>query len=314
MYSSGNKGNMNTSSSRQNLLGGASSSSLAAAGGTSSNSLDAPGNASSAFSAIDKVRDVITQLDNEISDLRRRQQRVLQSIEPEEQSRAEEKLARTVDEINRKNRWIRMKLKKMDGELKRYTGNDYTARQNQHRAATQAFMAAIQRLSSEQLEFKDRQQKALQRQWRILHPDATEEELQSLGTEYAGARMFAMDMASDMQERFALEEARARHDEMLSLEKSVEELAQLFLDMQDMVNSQGEQVVTITQHVEESREATQKASKELKDAVVKQKKRRRLKWIIACCCVLLLLIVGIVVFVEVGLPIIQASNSRRNSS
>ena len=94
---------------------------------------------------------------------------------------------------------------------------------------------------------------------------------------------------------------------MLALEKSVEELAQLFMDMQDMVNQQGEQIVTITQHVEESQEATEKATKELKDAVVKQKKSRRLKWILFCCCFWLLVIVGIVVFVEVGLPIIRAS-------
>ena len=168
-------------------------------------------------------------------------------------------------------------------------------------------MEAIQRLSSEQLEFQGRQKQVLQRQWRILHPEATDQEIESLGTEYAGAQMFAMDMATDMQERYALEEARTRHDEMLALEKSVEELAQLFIDMQDMVNQQGEQIVTITQHVEESQEATEKATKELKDAVVKQKKSRRLKWILFCCCFWLLVIVGIVVLVEVGLPIIRAA-------
>lgn len=77
------------------------------------------------------------------------------------------------------------------------------------------------------------------------------------------------------QARQMLADVEARHNDILKLEKSLKELHDLFLEMAMLVESQGEVVDRIENHVTGTQDYVVKAQEQLKQAEVLQTKARK---------------------------------------
>jgi len=94
---------------------------------------------------------------------------------------------------------------------------------------------------------------------------------------------------------------KERHDDILILEKSINELYQIFLDMATLVETQGEMIDQIEFQVAKSVDYVDQAVADLhKGAILKIKSRKKIV-IIVILCIAILLIIGLAIGLAVGL-------------
>lgn len=136
--------------------------------------------------------------------------------------------------------------------------------------------------------FRKKTQDQMARQYRIVRPDASEQEVQAAVEDSSqGAQVFQQAlMQSDRrgQARAVLSAVQDRHAAIQKIEQQMIELAQLFQDMDTLVVQQEEQVQQIEQKGEEVVENLDKGNVELGGAVKSARGARRKKWICLGIC------------------------------
>jgi syntaxin 1B/2/3 len=76
------------------------------------------------------------------------------------------------------------------------------------------------------------------------------------------------------QARAVLSEVQSRHDDIKKIEKTILELHQLFVDMQMMVEQQGETLQQIETHAENTLVDLEQGNKDIDKAIVSAKSTR----------------------------------------
>ncbi|KAG5928828.1 hypothetical protein E4U42_007941 [Claviceps africana] len=175
--------------------------------------------------------------------------------------------------------------------------------------------SAIQQYQQIESQFRKRTQEQMKRQYRIVRPDASEEEVKAVVEDTNNNQMFAQAlMQSDRQQnaRAALSAVQDRHDALLKIEQQMVELSQLFQDMDTLVVQQEAAVMQIEQKGEEVVENLDKGNEEIGIAVNTARKTRKKKWICLGICVTILLIIVIAVLVYIF--VIRGQNNNNNNN
>lgn len=147
--------------------------------------------------------------------------------------------------------------------------------------------SAIQQYQQIESQFRKRTQEQMKRQYRIVRPDATEQEVQAVVDDPSSNQVFAQAMMqSDRQgrARAALSAVQDRHAALLKIEQQMVELSQLFQDMDTLVVQQEAAVMQIEQKGEEVVDNLDKGNEEIGVAVNTARKTRKKKWICLGIC------------------------------
>lgn len=144
--------------------------------------------------------------------------------------------------------------------------------------------------------------KMFRHQYKITNSNASENEIQRAFEENNGEPVFIKELSSSQLSRRAYQESQDRNAEMKRIERSIEELLYTFQDMQTMLATQNETLITIENQIDQAEDAVQQASNEMVKAVEIRKKSRKLLWIITIIVVILLLLLGIYIYANVIKP------------
>ncbi|KAF4970513.1 hypothetical protein FSARC_2481 [Fusarium sarcochroum] len=170
--------------------------------------------------------------------------------------------------------------------------------------------AAITQYQQVESQFRKRTQDQMARQYRIVRPDASEQEIQAAVEDTTGGQVFSQAMMqSDRQgrARAALSAVQDRHQALVKIEQQMVELAQLFQDMDTLVIQQEAAVTQIEQKGEEVVENLDKGNEEIGVAVNTARKTRKKKWICLGICVAIIII--IVIIVVIYMLVIKGNNN-----
>lgn len=162
--------------------------------------------------------------------------------------------------------------------------------------------AAIQQYQQIESQFRKRTQEQMKRQYRIVRPDASEEEVRAVVEDTNNNQVFAQAlMQSDRQQnaRAALSAVQDRHAALLKIEQQMVELSQLFQDMDTLVVQQEAAVMQIEQKGEEVVDNLDKGNEEIGVAVNTARKTRKKKWICLGICVAIIIVVVIIVLIYI---------------
>ncbi|PHH83292.1 hypothetical protein CDD82_2472 [Ophiocordyceps australis] len=162
--------------------------------------------------------------------------------------------------------------------------------------------AAIQQYQQVESQFRKRTQEQMARQYLIVRPDASDDEVRAAVEDTNGGQVFSQAlMQSDRQgrARAALTAVQDRHAALVKIEQQMVELSQLFQDMDTLVVQQEVAVTQIEQKGEEVVENLDKGNEEIGVAVVTARKTRKKKWICLGICVLIVIIIAVVVLVYI---------------
>lgn len=257
------------------------------------------------LSSIREVNDALEKISKNIEDIERFHRQALTAVTLEEATR----LSRLIDElVNRTNngaQQIRRTLKsltvetddlKQSGEI---TPSDLRLRANQQNRYAKKFMAIMNKFQTMQTTYQAKYRQQLERQYLIVKPTATREELDRLtqssssdATSMMNQQIFAM--ANKAQAQKTLAEMKERHQDIVAIEKSLRELHQMFVDMAMIVEQQGETLDKIEDHISNTMEYTETAAIEMRGAVSRQRGLQKKKWILLIICIIILAVVAIV--------------------
>lgn len=171
-------------------------------------------------------------------------------------------------------------------------------RDNNHRQLSKAFMDGMRHYQKVQEMYQEKYRAQLKRQFLIVKPRASKAELAELtrDPEAMKVQVFAMSVKEDSKK--TLGQMKNRLQDMQNIERSILELNQMFLQMQDLIVSQGAIINRVEYNVDQIEDYTAQASKNMESALESQKAIQKKKWYI-------IMIIGIIVGVIIVCVIIS---------
>lgn len=187
------------------------------------------------------------------------------------------------------------------------TGSEIQIRNNMQTTLTRKFTEDVQYFQDIQSSYKAKMKENVERQVKIVKPNATAEEVEAAmeGETDIFAQAVVNAGPKHAAAKAALEAIQDKHRDILKLEKSIIELQQLFNDMAVLVDQQSELIDQIEHTVNETLTHVEKAVDNLQKAGKMQKAARRKM----CCIIGLFLGIGAMV----AAPIFLA-RSRKNAT
>lgn len=159
----------------------------------------------------------------------------------------------------------------------------------------------INRYQTLEADFRRDSQAAAERQYRIVRPDASDDEVRQ-AVEDPDAPIFQQALLSSDrrgQAQSSLRNVKERHEAIQRIERQMVELAQLFQDLDQIVMQQEPLVANIEQKGEEIHDNVVQANTEIGGAIEKARSRNRKKWWCLLIIVLIIIIIAVVVAVVV---------------
>ncbi|KAG0138375.1 t-SNARE, partial [Tuber indicum] len=243
------------------------------------------------FAEVNELRDDIEQVKANITRIESLHQRSLTDIDESTSSQTHHQLDSLVADTSALNRALADRIRRLKGKA----ATD-PSKAPQVNNLDRSFKDVLRKYQSVEATFQKRAREQMARQYRIVRPDATEQEVEEACNDGQGQQIFSQALLSGNRRgeaRSALREVQARHNEIQRIEKTIIELADLFTQMEQLVVEQEAMVENIDQRGEEVTTNVVKAQEEIGEAVEKARSRRRKKW--WCLLIVLLIIIAIVV-------------------
>jgi len=167
------------------------------------------------------------------------------------------------------------------------------------RALQDRFFNILQEAQKVQINYKNAVKGKIARHARIIDPTLTEEQVETVCNDPEGAnKLLANKMLGNghMRVRNAVADIEDKYKDIIKLEKSVQIVHQMFIDMQMLVHAQGEMLDNIEINVGEAKNYVAKANVQLAKAKKSHQTYKKYK-----CCILitLMIIIAAVVLIPI---------------
>lgn len=253
------------------------------------------GSSDNFYDEVSNVQGLINQFNNDVTRITELQGRSLNAVDGSSQNIAQldDQVAQTRDLGNQIKRRIEA-LKKQP------VPRGQEARKNQVNVVAKQFMTALQNYTQVEKDYRQKQRARVERQFKIVKPDATPEEVAAVvdDTDGAGGQIFSQALSASTrygQSRAASREVQDRHEDIKKIERTLEQLAQLFNDMSVLVAQQDESIDYIQNTAHDIEQDASKGVEHTDKAVVSARAARKKRWICFGLFILLLAIVAAIV-------------------
>lgn len=263
---------------------------------------------SSFFAEVKIIRDAIQRIQENIDIVEHRHEDLLVAYSEEQTKKANKALDETMSKITALANNVRIKLEKMNQENKRAEADsrmgltaDIRIRQSQHSTLSRKFVQVMTQYNDIQAANKRKYREAIKRQCLIVDPDIDDSTVDNLLERGETADIFKGKRLDEAEK--ALSDIRERHEDILRLERSLNELHDMFVDMSILVAEQGDMIDRIETSVAKSADYVDSARKKVKRAEELQAAARNKRW----CCVCLV-VTGIAIILIITLGVVGNNN------
>ncbi|KAJ3188312.1 Plasma membrane t-SNARE, secretory vesicle fusion [Gaertneriomyces sp. JEL0708] len=266
------------------------------------------------FGEVEQIQQGIARIQADVRTIDELHRRALQATSPDEQARITRQLDEQQDATNDLIQSLRSSLKIMAKSTKTAPTADRNIRQQQQSGLAQRLMDVAREYQDVQQRSKQRYRQNMERQIRIARPDATREEVEQ-AVDSNGGSVFSQQLLSSRigSQRAALAEVQNRHVEIQRIEQSINELFNLFQDMQAMLEQQQETIDAIETNVDTAHVNIEDGNKEMTQAITYRKSSRKKAWWICFCVLILLGVIAILVYIYVIKPSLDNKNNNNNN-
>jgi syntaxin 1B/2/3 len=266
---------------------------------------------SSFYAEISSLQDSIRTFNENVSRIGELHSRSLNNTD----DAAAQRNAAQLDELVADTSALSATLKRRVKALERQggSGRDGQIRKQQTALVKSKFVEAIQNYQSVEQQYRTRYKQRMERQFKIVKPDATPEEIKAVVNDESGGQIFSQALLNSNrygESRAAYREVQERHEDIKRIEQTLGELAQLFNDMSVLVEQQDETIQNIETTAATVEKDTEAGLNYTEKAVVSARAARKKRWI----CFFIVLIILIIVGVVVGIEVAQHVNTKKSSS
>ncbi|KAI8998485.1 t-SNARE [Trametes punicea] len=272
-----------TTSSTTNLTAGAGADSMAAF-----------------YNEIGSIQDDIRTFNDNVARISDLHSRSLNATDDVATQRVNQQLEELVADTSALSNVLRRRIKAL--QQQGGSGRDGQIRKQQTGLVKQKFMEAIQNYQSVEQQYRQKYKQRLERQYKIVKPDATPEEVKAVVDDVQGGQIFSQALMNSNrygEARSAYREVQERHADIKKIEKTLTELAQLFNDMSILVEQQDEQIIAINDTVQKVEQDVEVGLNYTQKAVDSARSARKKRWICFILSVVILIIIAIIVAVVV---------------
>ncbi|WVF67089.1 hypothetical protein IAT40_001834 [Kwoniella sp. CBS 6097] len=239
------------------------------------------------WSELTTTNTLLGQLQEQIQAVRSAHQSSLTSTDPQ--------AAAYASQLNDQARNQREECKIQIKKLYKLAKGD-RAQKTQAEGVKTRFQSLLQEHQVIEKEFRGKVKARAERQYRIVNPQATEEEVRQV-TESDNPQVFTQALLNSNRygaAKSAYREVQERHAEIQKIEKTLTELAQMFSEMAMLVEQQDETIVNVETQAQGVDNDIKQGYEQTSKAVEHAKKARRKKWI---CFFIFLAIIAILALV-----------------
>ncbi|PCH38102.1 t-SNARE [Wolfiporia cocos MD-104 SS10] len=262
------------------------------------------------YAEVTSIQDGLAEFSANVSRIGELHSRSLNSTD----EAASQQNSAALDDLITRTRTLSNDLKEHIQTLAKYPAprpQDARVRNNQTGLLRSKFVEILQSYQQVERDYRQRYKQRVERQFRIVKPDATPEEIDAVvnNTSSGGDQIFAQALSNSTrygESRAAYREVQDRHQDIIRIEQTLEELAQMFNDMSVLVQQQDESINAINTTAGDVEANTKAGLEQTEKAVVHARRARRMRWICFIIVLICLAVVGIVVGVVV-------SNNVKNS-
>ncbi|RWA10929.1 hypothetical protein EKO27_g4175 [Xylaria grammica] len=266
------------------------------------------GNPNSALDEISDINRGIDTIDRNLEQLRMLQQRSLDDADSSASSSTNRQLDRLSSETMAQYRSLTERVRQLKSKP------EYQQRFGQQvRRVDTRLKDAIRAYQQVESSYRKRTEEQMARQYRIVRPDATEEEVRAAVEDQTGGQVFQQALMQSNrrgQAQAVLNAVQDRHAQLQKIEQQMMELAQLFQDMDTLVMQQDASVTVIEQKGEEVVENLNRGNVEIGTAVNTARATRKKKWI---CLGIVVAIILILVIILVAYFVINPPGGKKRS-
>ncbi|KAJ1610767.1 putative syntaxin [Cryptosporidium canis] len=260
------------------------------------------GEMSSYYSEIRSIGVSLGYINKMIEEIRINKQRALLTTSSSKDEEISENLAKILDETHEKTvelknniEFLRLQNSNLKKKANKSEASEIMIRENLLQTISKRFRETIAEFQAVQSEYKAEMRNKIFRQIKIVYPDANQNTIESIADEdgkITTTQLIKMKLSGSHETiGNAITELQDRYRDIRKLEKSVEELQQLFIELASLINEQGEMLDHIEFSVSAARDYTEKADIELVSARKYQKKtQKKMLWIILCIFILIFVV------------------------
>ena len=240
------------------------------------------------------------------------------ALDADAQSKSHHELEKRNNNAARQIAKVRNDIAQLDRYVNEFQSQPAQQRvvKTQQQKLRQKFLDFISEYQDMEFEFRGKYKKRVERQLKIVHPNATNAEISDMVDNQESQQMFGQQVMQSKRHgetKAALDEVEKRHQDLMQIEKTVIELHELFTEMTQLIQQQGEVLDDIETHVANTVTYTEQANQEIDKAIEHRISTRKKLWCCMCLGVVLLIVVVILVlifaFPSVWAKIIPSSSS-----
>ncbi|KAG6850528.1 hypothetical protein H0H93_012144 [Arthromyces matolae] len=201
-----------------------------------------------------------------------------------------------------------------DLERQGASGRDGQIRKQQTALVKSKFVEAIQNYQTVEQQYRTKYKQRMERQFKIVKPDATPEEVRAVVNDDQGGQIFSQALLNSNRygaSKAAYREVQERHEDIKRIEKTLAELAQLFNDMSVLVEQQDETINAIETQAHSVVQDTEAGLGYTEKAVVSARSARKKRWI--CFFIFLILLIIVAIIIAVVLAPARSTTSAQTS-
>lgn len=259
------------------------------------------GDMSAFYAEISSIQDSLRAFNDNVSQIGNLHSRSLNNMD----DAAAKQNAAQLDELVAETSALSTTLKRRIQTLERQggSGRDGQIRKQQTALVKSKFVEAIQNYQTVEQQYRTRYKQRMERQFKIVKPDASPEEVKAVVNDDSGGQIFSQALMNSNrygESRAAYREVQERHEDIKRIEKTLGELAQLFNDMSVLVEQQEETINTIQTAAAGVEQDTETGLGYTEKAVTSARAARKKRWICFFLTLVILAIIAIVVGVVVA--------------
>jgi len=250
------------------------------------------GDLSNFYSEVSSIQEEIRTFNNNVQQISELHSRSLNNVDDEVSRRNASQLEALVEDTAALSSVLKRRIKALQRQAG--SGREAQIKKNQIGLVNTKFVEAIQNYQEVERQYRAKYKQRVERQFRIVKPDATPEEVKSVVEDENGAQIFSQALMSSNrygESRAAYREVQERHADIRRIEKTLTELAQLVNDMSTVLEQQGEIIDVIEGDAAVVEKDLETGVQHTDKAVDSARAARKKRWI---CFLILLLIVVII--------------------
>ncbi|CAL1704926.1 unnamed protein product [Somion occarium] len=252
------------------------------------------------YSEISSIQDDLRTFNDNVNRISDLHSRSLNNTDDAAVQRNTQQLEDLVADTSALSNVLKRRIKALEREGG--SGRDGQIRKQQTGLVKQKFMEAIQNYQTVEQQYRSKYKQRLERQFKIVKPDASPEEVKAVTEDDNGGQIFSQALMNSNrygEAKSAYREVQERHEDIKKIERTLTELAQLFNDMSILVEQQDEQINTIEATAATVEKDTEAGLGYTDKAVDSARAARKKRWICFIILIVILIIIAIIIAVVV---------------